>query len=80
MNLFFLIVVVADIIIEVLMAKKVDAEYWGTRVKISAELTKITAIENKIENKFICVKRQIWESVKFHTVRNIEWTNHSKIC
>ena len=42
---------------------------------------RLTTLENENweESEFIHIKGQIWESTKLRLVRNIEWTNNSKI-
>ena len=54
----------------------------STNVQMQPNL-RVTTLENKNweekESKFIYVKGQIWESAKLRVVRNIEWTNNSKI-
>ena len=44
---------------------------------------RLTTLENENweekKSKFIYIKGQIWESTKLRLVRNIEWTNNSKI-
>ena len=48
-----------------------------------AELTTVATIGDEHSEdealKLIYIKGQIWESAKLQVVRNIEWTNNSKI-